>query len=132
MRLLLSLLLLLWDVFWELRRRRLVRDEWLVMIIIYCYDEEGLTSIFGEELLDHGVARNVFAVAAVAPPARRSGFGSVRVDATSLAVAVHLVIAKVRRVDFDEFAVARGLVAPLVCWVPIIALEVRRGMRGEL
>lgn len=89
-------------------------------------------SILGEELLDHGVARNVFAVAAVAPSARRSGFGSVRVDATSLAVALHLVIAKVCRVDFDEFAVAGGLIAPLVRWIAVVVLEVRRGVRGEL
>jgi hypothetical protein len=84
-----------------------------------------LTSILGEELLDHGVARNVFAVAAVAPSAMRSGFGSVRVDATSLAVVVHLVIAEVRGVDFDEFAVAGGLVAVLVRWIPIVVLKLR-------
>lgn len=69
-----------------------------------------------EELLDHGIARNVFAIAAVAPSAMGSGLGSVCVDATSLVVD-HLVIAKARRVDFDEFAVAGGLIAPLVRWV---------------
>lgn len=79
-----------------------------------------LTSILGEELLDHGIARNVFAVAAVAPPA----VGSVRVDAASLAV-VHLLMAEACRVDFDEFAVAGGLVAPLVRRVPIVVLRVR-------
>jgi hypothetical protein len=75
-----------------------------------------LTSILVEELLNHGIARNIFAVAAVAPSALRSGFGSVRVDATSL-VAVHLVLAKARRVDFDELAVAGGLVAIFVRWI---------------
>lgn len=69
-----------------------------------------------EELLDQGIARNVFAIAAVASSALRSRFGSVGVDAPSLVV-VHLVIAKIRHVDFDQLAVASGLVAPLVCWI---------------
>lgn len=66
-----------------------------------------------EELLNHGIARNVLAVAAVAPSAMRSRFGSVGVDAAALVV-VHLVVAKVRHVDFDEFAVPGWLIAPLI------------------
>lgn len=69
-----------------------------------------------EELLNHGIARNVLAVAAVAPSAMRSRFGSVGVDAAALVV-VHLVVAKVRCVDFDEFAVAGGLISPLIRWI---------------
>lgn len=80
-------------------------------------EEVKLTAVFVEELLDEGVARNVFAVATVAAAAR-GRLGSVRLDAAPLAAGAAAGCAcgvvKVRRVDLDELAVAGGLVAPLV------------------
>lgn len=87
-----------------------------------------------EELLDEGIARNVLAIAAVTATARRRFWCAVRFDAAALVavatVVVPCAIVEVRHVDLDEFAVAGGLVAPLILVVRVAgeALVRRRGL----
>lgn len=82
-----------------------------------------------EELLDEGIARNVLTITTVTAAARRRFSDAVCFDAAPLvavaAVVIPCAVVEVRHVDLDELAVAGGLVAPLVRWVPIVVLGVR-------
>lgn len=88
-----------------------------------------------EELLDEGVARNVVAVAAVATTARRlfGACSSILVDSAPLVVVVEGVAAvEGTHIDFDELAVSRGLVPPLLLLGRVTGGARVRGLRGGL